>query len=311
MGTLIDIMKILTAKYFPRVKQSRKQFKANKKPWITKGILTSIKRQNRLFLKFQNEKTEEAQGSYKMYRNKLTRVKKLAKSIYYGELLTKNGKSESWKIINKLLRKKIKTNSLPTLLKVDGKVIEQPADICHEFNKHFCSIGKNLANSIPKTPFQNIKKFYGKRNRNSFFLAPTDDNEIKSIIEKLNEQKSPGIEDIPIKIIKLAKIVIAPYFCKIFNKALLDGNYPDELKLAKVTALHKGGTQSEMCNYRPISVLSPFNKILETIIKTRLVKFLEKNQIFRTYPIWFQAKSFNYFSRNPFVRCNIKGQRRK
>jgi len=37
-----------------------------------------------------------------------------------------------------------------------------------------------------------------------------------------------------------------------------------------------------MCNYTPISVLSSFNKILETILKTRLVNFLEKNQLMPT-----------------------------
>ena len=95
--------------------------------------------------------------------------------------------------------------------------------------------------------------------KQKFILSsPTNENEIKSTIEKLNKQKSPGIEDIPIKIIKLAKIVIVPYSCKIFNKALLDETYPDELKFAKVIVIHKGGIQSEMHKYRPISVLSPF-----------------------------------------------------
>ena len=52
------------------------------------------------------------------------------------------------------------------------------------------------------------------------------------------------------------------------------------LKVARVTPLHKGGPKSELTNYRPISVLSPFNKIFKTVIKNRLIKFWNKYNIF-------------------------------
>ena len=52
------------------------------------------------------------------------------------------------------------------------------------------------------------------------------------------------------------------------------------LKVAKVTSLHKGGPKSELTNYRPISILSPFNKIFETVIKSRFIKFWNKFNVF-------------------------------
>jgi len=58
------------------------------------------------------------------------------------------------------------------------------------------------------------------------FLTPTDEKEISYLIESLNERKSAGIEDISIRIIKSAKLVIAPYLCKIFNNAMKTGQYP-------------------------------------------------------------------------------------
>jgi len=78
------------------------------------------------------------------------------------------------------------------------------------------------------------------------FLAPTDEKKISYLIESLNERKSVGIEDIPIRIIKSAKLVIAPYLSKIFYNAMKTGQYPDQLKIAKVTPIHKGGHQDDV-----------------------------------------------------------------
>ena len=42
------------------------------------------------------------------------------------------------------------------------------------------------------------------------------------------------------------------------------GIYPDVLKTVKVIALHKNGSKLDLGNYRPISILSPINKVFET-----------------------------------------------
>ena len=41
------------------------------------------------------------------------------------------------------------------------------------------------------------------------------------------------------------------------------GIYPDALKVAKVIPIFKKGAPTSVNNYRPISVLSPINKIFE------------------------------------------------
>ena len=80
---LINVMKELVDSHFPLVRQSRKQLKYSHKPWITKGILTSIKTQNRLYKKYLKSKCEINCKTYKMYRNKLTHIKEMSKSNYY------------------------------------------------------------------------------------------------------------------------------------------------------------------------------------------------------------------------------------
>ena len=49
----------------------------------------------------------------------------------------------------------------------------------------------------------------------------------------------------------------------IFNGSLQNGTFPDELKIARVTPLLKNGSDSDLRNYRPISVLPCFSQIPE------------------------------------------------
>ena len=49
------------------------------------------------------------------------------------------------------------------------------------------------------------------------------------------------------------------------------GQYPDVLKIARVTPIYKKESKAKLSNYRPISILSPFNKIFEIIVKQRLL----------------------------------------
>ena len=58
------------------------------------------------------------------------------------------------------------------------------------------------------------------------------------------------------------------------------GIFPDKLKIVKVIPLHKGGSTQDLNNFRPISLLSIFDKIIEKIIHKRLYHFLEHNILF-------------------------------
>ena len=75
---------------------------------------------------------------------------------------------------------------------------------------------------------------------------------------------------------------------KIYNWGIKKGRYPDDLKIAKVIALYKKGVKYDPNNYRPISLLSHFDKIFEKILCGRLVSFLERNKILYCYQYGFR-----------------------
>ena len=66
---------------------------------------------------------------------------------------------------------------------------------------------------------------------------------------------------------------------QIFNQTFLTGNIPLELKMALVTLIYKSNEENKFENYRPISVITFFAKILDKIMYKRLINFVEKNNI--------------------------------
>jgi len=66
------------------------------------------------------------------------------------------------------------------------------------------------------------------------------------------------------------------------------GTVPEKLKTAKVVPVFKGGDPSVTSNYRPISLLSIFDKLLEKLMAARLNNFLEKNNILYKYQFGFR-----------------------
>ena len=89
-------------------------------------------------------------------------------------------------------------------------------------------------------------------------------------------------------IVEVADEIIIPLE-HIFNMSILTGVVPSDLKIAKVIPIFKKGDKSECCNYRPISLLNVFNKILEKLVYTRVVSFLKKNRIIYTNQFGFRS----------------------
>ena len=103
--------------------------------------------------------------------------------------------------------------------------------------------------------------------------------EIVDIAITFEEKMSTGPDNIPSILLKWIIHIIAPILADIFNQFVTRGIYPDVLKTAKVTPLHKKGDNDVADNFRSISVLTQINKIFEKLIHVRLMNFLQKHDI--------------------------------
>ena len=101
----------------------------------------------------------------------------------------------------------------------------------------------------------------------------------KALVNKIEAKKSTDSSGINMSLIKeIFKFICKP-FTDICNKSFLNGVFPDKMKIAKVIPLFKSGENDTFTNYRPVSLLPQFSKILEKLFNNRLEKFLEMNEL--------------------------------
>jgi len=89
----------------------------------------------------------------------------------------------------------------------------------------------------------------------------------------------------------MAKTVLAPFLSVVFNKCMAKGVYLNSLKVAQVIPVHKKGDKSACTNYRPISLLSQFNKIFERILHHRLYSYLQDFDLLTGHQFGFRPNS--------------------
>ena len=100
---------------------------------------------------------------------------------------------------------------------------------------------------------------------------------------------SKDCNDIDMTIIKTIIDEIVTLFTYICNRSFLSGTFPNKMKLAKVIPLYKNGNHNVFTNYRPVSLLPQFSKILEKLFSGKLDAFIEKENIINESQYGFRS----------------------
>ena len=133
---------------------------------------------------------------------------------------------------------------------------------------------KTVASSIPTVRISDSNE-----SDSTIFLQPIDKEEIANIISRLNSSKASDPNTIPYRILFLLKNEISKQLADLFNLSFMTGVFPSVLKTAKVVPVFKKDSKLDYSNYRPISLLSNIEKILEKLMYKRLYNFLNNNNI--------------------------------
>ena len=278
-------------KHAPLKKFSRRQQKLQKKPWITKGILVSIKRKRSMFISHYVNGNNSQKILFKKYCNKLTKIKSKSKRSFFESELEKHRADPkgTWEVLRKLLpmpgkRQKQNESSL-------DNVLTDATNKANIFNNFFCSIGEKLASNILSQKNPQPLDYLTNRISPSIYLQAPTINEILNVITSLNINKAVGHDNIPACFLKTAALVIAPYLCILIDYAFNTGIFPDNCKIAKVIPIHKNGDKNDANNYRPISILTCVSKIFEQMIHKRISSFLTDNKVLIPHQFGFQKNT--------------------
>ena len=206
-------------------------------------------------------------------------------------LLEKRGNiKETWAILNTVLGKQRKSVNYPTHLMQRDIHITSKENMANEFNTFFTNVGPNLANDITE-PDENISiyDYLGESIEQSLFIRPVDEDEVISTVTGCTKKRSSDFEDISMDTVAKVVSVICKPLAHICNISFRTGVFPSRMKIAKVIPMFKSGTKTDVTNYRPISLLPQFSKILEKLFLTRINSFLCVNNILSSSQYGFRT----------------------
>ena len=281
---------------------TRKQQELERKPWITKGILTSTRIKAKLFKLFKRTHKPEHYTKFKLYRDTINSLLRKSKKQYYKKYFAAhiNNMKKTWTGINNVLHRQSKQKVSDIFLNIGGKLFTDQKIVVDKMNNYFINVAENLALKIPK-PNTKFQDYLNNPNEHSIYLAEVVPHEIDEIINALGSNKSGDLYGITSNIVKEGGPVQTQILTLLFNKSLAHGIFPSPLKNAKIVPIHKGDSIFEMSNYRPISLLPIFSKILEKIMYSRIIKFIEKHNILYQNQFGFQKGMSTEYAVNSLV----------
>ena len=270
------------------------KYKHKKNKWISKGIIKSIEIKDKLYkLMIQHtiddvEAHQYIKNTFNIYRNMLKKLIRQAKRLYYIATFArfKHNIKQTWKIIKETLNRS-KRDALPNRFLVGEQYIDDPKEIANAFNSYFINIGPSVASHIVTDV--SYKDYLSENHTTTIKMKFVKEEAVDSIINKLKNKTSRGIDGISNQILKIAKAELLRPITFLVNQMIHTGTYPQQLKIAKVTPIFKANDKEQFSNYRPISLLPSISKIFESVIYQQLMKYLLENKLLSSQQYGFRA----------------------
>lgn len=235
-------------------------------PWFTKSLKKLESKKKRLFRAAKNNPSNNAWDKYYIAENTYLSAIKSAKRSFYQDDLSKilrNNPKKFWQIINP-------NNTASVTLNNDSGEPLSDSECANMFSTAFSSV----FTSEPDTPLPTLPTTI-TRTMPTTSVSVTG---IVSLIDNLNLSSSAGTDEINSKLLKNTKYISAEYLSLLFAQSLSTGTMPDDWKKGKVVPVYKSGNKNSPLNYRPISLTSVPCKIMEHIIYSEIMRFLDTNK---------------------------------
>ena len=280
--------------YLPLKTVRFSKYKHKISPWITPGLLKSLKTKEKMYLKMLSARNtanfESNKAKYEIYTSIYNKTIKAAKKLYWANRFeyVKSDIKQTWQNINLVLNQTKGKKDFPSNFVYNNKLLTNETEISNGFNDYFVDIGKTLANNIKSFPGDATGLLPHRNLPHSFFFEPVTQCEMINIIKSLKPKTSCGYDQISPKLIQKSASAISLPLTHICNISLQTGIFPSSMKLAKVVPIYKNKDETIFNNYRPISLLPAFSKIIERIAHKRLYQYLNTHKLLSLSQYGFQ-----------------------
>lgn len=204
---------------------------------------------------------------------------------------------------HRILQKKLQNISI----NYNNTLLNNDSSKCEAFATNFCKVHSqnvnlgeqehnnlvdsfysNIMNNQADTSLTNFTEFNPSHNPNinSHFTSP---KKLINIIDSLKNKKSAGFDQISNQMIKKLPLNTITTLSIIYNNIINNSYYPKSWKNSIIIPILKPNkTESDITNYRPISLLSCLSKLLEIIFLQKINIFIEDNNILPQYQFGFR-----------------------
>ena len=252
----------------------RKQGKRCRKKHLSKEAIRKIMLKQTMWRVYRRTRKEEDYAKYKEALNAATTEIRQSKRSYEQKLAC-NIKTDSKSFYAYVRSKQNVQDKVGPLEDSAGNIISQGFLMAEDLNGYFSSVfTKEDISSLPVAD----AKFQGAK---SDYLGPlvVTPELVARKIKAMKDNKSPGVDGIPPKLLMETVDQISIPLARVFNLSLKEGVVPFEWKEANIIPLFKKGSRNKSENYRPVSLTSVICKLLERLIKDHMVDFLVKHKL--------------------------------
>lgn len=269
---------------FPKIKIKINNNK-RKINWISKGLKRSCKTKRMLRYNYYKNKSITDKNKYIKYSGILKKCIRKSKQNSYSKFITssKNKCKASWTLVKEELLKNEINEKFIYKINNNNKILTNPQDIAAAFNDHFIQSTKIPPNN--QSQHTDPTKY---RLPNSMFLSPMMEIEVKKEVLSLKNTNSEGYDEINTKVVKSCFPEISKILTHLINMTFSTGIFPTVLKQSVVKPLFKKDSKVDINNYRPITLIPIFSKILEKCMLKRIIEFCNKYDIIKKEQYGFQ-----------------------
>ena len=302
----LNFLLIFESLYFKNFPLVKRKIKVRSTDNIYDSSLKQlIKEKNRIAKKYSKYPITYGR-SYREIRNRVTNEVRKAKQKYYNDKFKENmgNSSKTWKTINQVLNRNNNKKICKELI-INENTITDKNLIADEFNRHFSKIGLELASKLPQSQ-TDFHSYIESRNDLNFEFHTVSNHDILTIVSSM-KNSAPGFDEISVKILKEVINVIITPITHLCNLSLLTGSVPDKIKIAKITPIHKAKETNNLNNFRPISILPVFSKILEKIVFNQLIYFINENNLINENQYGFRSGRSTETALSKFIHDILSG----
>ena len=252
----------------------QKQGKRCRKKHLSKEAIRKIMLKQTMWRVYRRTRKEEDYAKYKEALNAATTEIRQSKRSYEQKLAC-NIKNDSKSFYAYVRSKQNVQDKVGPLEDSAGNIISQGFLMAEDLNGYFSSVfTKENISSLPVAD----AKFQGAK---SDYLGPlvVTPELVAKKIKATKDNKSPGVDGIPPKLLMETVEQISIPLAIVFNLSLKEGVVPFEWKEANIIPLFKKCSRNKSENYRPVSLTSVICKLLERLIKDHMVDFLVKHKL--------------------------------